>query len=419
MGGGFKLVISGICILLAQAASRADDSFDLPSFLHVSGFGTLGLATSDNSHYALQRDQEDGKGISSATSPLWSDSRLGLQMDAEITPELSATIQGVFQKSPSISFTDTVQWAFLKYQPAPWLQIRVGRMGTDSFMLSDMRNVGFTYPWVRPPVEFYGLFPAYSYDGADALYRARVTDDWSVELEGLYGVSRISLPSGGGAQAYDLKLPVLWGGNAILRDDRWIFRLSDLNGRIGNQIPGLTQVMSALDSVASLLPEADTAAGALNLKAAVHFYSAGLGYDDGTWTGQAEYGLTKCDCQLLRGNNAAYAMLGRHFGEWMPFLSYSQVWQSERPVSFSTPVPLPQIQELFATTDQIFQSSALDQDDRTVGLRWNFTDQTDVKFQYDNYHVRNFSTLWRPLTNSPAAEGGVVNIFSASIDVIF
>jgi hypothetical protein len=246
-----------------------------------------------------------------------------------------------------------------------------------------------------------------------------VTDDWSAELEGFYGVSRISLPSIGGATAYDLKLPVLWGGNAILRDDRWIFRLSGLNGRIGNQIPGLAQVTSALDGVASLVPEADTAADALNLKTAVHFYSAGLGYDDGTWTGQSEYGLTKCDCQLVRGNNAAYAMLGRHFGEWMPFLSYSKVWQSERALSFSTPVPVPQIQELFAATDQILQSSALEQDDRAVGLRWNVTGQTDVKVQYDNYHVHNFSTLWRPQTDRPAEKSGVVNIFSASIDFIF
>src|SRR6202012_4302295 len=168
MARRFIFTIALFALALPSLRSRADDGFELPSYLHFSGFGTLGLATSDNRHYALLRDQEDGKGISSGTSPLRSDSRLGLQMDAEITPELSATIQGVFRKDPGISFTDTVQWAFLKYDPASWLQIRVGRMGTDSLMLSDMRNVGFPYPWVRPPVEFYALFPAYSYDGADA-----------------------------------------------------------------------------------------------------------------------------------------------------------------------------------------------------------------------------------------------------------
>ncbi len=417
-----RLALPALSLLLAVSltatASRADDSLELPSFLHVSGFGTLGLTTSDNSHYALQRDQEDGKGISSATSPLWSDSRLGLQMDAEITPELSATVQGVFQKSPSISFTDTVQWAFLKYEPASWLQIRVGRMGTDSFMLSDMRNVGFTYPWVRPPVEFYGLFPVYSYDGADALYRTRLGEDWSVELEGFYGVSRVTL-SNSGAPPYDLKFPVFWGGNAILRDDNWTLRLSGVDGRIGNTIPALEDVASALNGLAPMMPQAGAAAGALNLRAEVHFYSAGLGYDDGLWTGQTEYGRTQCDCQLLRGSNAAYAMLGRHFGDWMPFLSYSKVWQSNQPLSFSTPLPVPQLQQLFAAANETLQSSALDQDDRSVGLRWNFTDKTDVKFQYDNYHVHNFSTIWRPLTDTPGPKGGVVNIFSASIDFIF
>lgn len=412
-------ILSGLVLALLAGASRADESaIELPSYLHFSGFGTLGLATSDNRHYALERDQEDGKGISAGTSPLWSDSRLGLQMDAEITPELSATVQGVFRKDPSISFTDTVQWAFLKYQPFSWLQLRAGRMGTDSFMLSDMRNVGFTYPWVRPPVEFYGLFPAYSYDGADALYRARLSDEWSLEVEGMYGVTRISLPNGG-SQPYDLKFPVFWGGNAILRDDRWTFRVSGVHGRIGNGIPDLEQVTTALDSLASLVPGAGAAANALKLHGPVHFYSAGIGYDDGTWVGQAEYGLTKCDCQLVQGNNAIYAMVGRHFGEWMPFLSYSKVWQSDESRRYSTSAPFPLVQQLFGATNETLDSSNLDQDDRTIGLRWNVTDQTDVKIQFDNYHVRNFSAIWRPLTDMPAAGRGTVNLFSASIDFIF
>lgn len=405
-------------VALAVSASRADESFDLPSYLRFSGYGTLGLATSDTNRYALPRDQEDATGISSATSPLWSDSRLGLQMDAEITPELSATIQGVFEKSPSISFTNTVQWAFLKYEPASWLQIRVGRMGADSFMLSDMRNVGFVYPWVRPPVEFYGLFPIYSYDGADATYRARLTEDWSLELEGFYGLSRLALYNDG-TQPSDLKFPVFRGGNAILRDANWTFRLSGVDGRIGNTIPAIGELTSALNGLAPLIPQAGAAAAAINLKAEVHFYSAGFGYDDGVWTSQSEYGLTECDCQILRSSNAAYAMLGRHFGDWMPFLSFSKVWQSHQQISFSAPLPAPQIQQLFAAVNESLQSGGLDQDDLSVGLRWNFTDKADVKIQYDNEHVHNFSRIWRPLTDTPGPNRGIVNVFSASLDFIF
>lgn len=415
-----RFSFSGLVMMLMVAgASRADDSIDLPSYLHFSGFGTLGLATSDNSHYALMRDQSDGKGIGASTSPLWSDSRLGLQMDAELTPELSATIQGVFRKDPPISFTDSVQWAFLKYQPASWLQLRVGRMGTDSFMLSDMRNIGFTYLWVRPPVEFYGLFPAYSYDGVNAIYQARLSEDWSLELEGLYGASRITLANSG-APYYDLKIPVFWGGNVILRDDNWTFRLSGLQGRIGNNMADLEQLSSALDSLSALESEAGIAARALDLKGGVRFYSAGVAYDDGVWTGQAEYGRTECACQLVSGDNAAYGVIGRHFGEWTPFISYSRAWQSDRPAVFSSSLPIPQVQALFAATNQIMQSGSLDQDDRTVGVRWNFSEQADLKIQFDNYNVRNFASAWRPLTDTPSLTAhGTVNLFSASIDFIF
>jgi hypothetical protein len=408
-----------LTISLAPAPSRAEDDLELPSFLRFSGFGTLGLATSDNSHYGLLRDQEDGKGISSANSPFWSDSRLGLQMDAEITPELSATVQGVFNKNPTIDFDDTIQEAFLKYQPTSWLQLRIGRMGIDSFMMSDQRNVGFTYLWVRPPVEFYALFPVYSYDGADAIYSARLSEDWSLELEGVYGVTRTTLYQSA-STATDLKFPTFWGGNAILRDDNWTFRLSSVRGHLGNSLPGTDEVQSALESLSPLLPETKTVAGALALKgSAVRFYSAGIGYEDGTWTGQTEYGRTECDCQLVHGDNAAYAMIGRHFGEWTPFASFSKVWQSADPRQYSTSLPIPQVQQLFGVTNAILRSGDLDQDDRTIGLRWNFTDKTDVKIQFDNYHVRNFSAIWRPLSDITPAGHGEVNIFSASIDFIF
>jgi hypothetical protein len=408
-----------LAVSLVATAGRADDFIDLPSFLRVSGFGTLALATSDNRDHGLLRDQESSKGIGAATSPLWTDSRIGLQVDAEITPALSATVQGVFQRDPSIDFDDTVQWAFLKYQPASWLQIRVGRMGADSFMLSDLRNVGFTYDWVRPPVEFYGLFPVYSYDGADATYRARLSDHWSFELEGLYGATRFALP-GFGTKTSDLKFPSLWGGNAVLRDDHWTFRLSGLKTHLGNTMPNIEEVQSALDQLAPLLPQAGTLSGDLRLQGeSVRFMSGGIGYDDGTWTGQTEYGRTECGCQLIRGDNAAYAMIGRHFGQWTPFLSFSKVWQDSRFRPASPQVPVPQIQQLFAGGNSVMLSGDLDQDDRAAGLRWNFSDTADLKLQYDNYHVRNFSILWRNLNGVPPGGSGTVNVLSASLDFIF
>lgn len=412
------LAVTGVSALLAASAS-AEDLLDLPSFLRVSGFGTLGLATGDNKQYGLLRDQESYKGAGGASPPPWTDSRLGLQIDAEITPDLSATIQGVFQKDPGVSFTQTVQWAFLKYQPASWLQIRVGRMGANSFMLSDLRNVGFTYDWVRPPTEFYGMFPIYSYDGVDATYRARLSDSWSLELQGLYGASRFSVPDND-SKTSDFKFPAFWGGNAVLRDENWTFRLSGLQTHIGNTLPEVAQVESGFRTLAPLVPGAASMADEVGLQGRwIHFYSAGIGYEDGGWNGQTEYGRTECGCTLIRGSNSAYAMLGHHFGEWTPFLSYSRVWPDHAYQPVSSPLPVPQIQRLYAGGNDFLQLGDLDQDDRTVGVRWNFWEKADLKLQYDNYKVRNFSALWRIPADRFAGGRGTVNIFSAAIDFIF
>lgn len=50
------------------------------------------------------------------------------------------------------TFENSVEWAFLKGRLFPKLIVRAGRLGVDVFMLSEYRNIGFAYPWVRPPV---------------------------------------------------------------------------------------------------------------------------------------------------------------------------------------------------------------------------------------------------------------------------
>jgi hypothetical protein len=52
--------------------------------------------------------------------------------------------------------------------------VRVGRTDLDVFLLTDSRNIGFAYPWVRPPIELYDLVPVTNSDGIGFSYRLPV-----------------------------------------------------------------------------------------------------------------------------------------------------------------------------------------------------------------------------------------------------
>jgi hypothetical protein len=80
-------------------------------------------------------------------------------------------VQWVARNHAGAFFEQNLEWAYLRWRPWNDLDLRVGRLGLDVFLLSDYRNVGYAYPWMRPPQEFYApLFP-YHLDGADIAQR--------------------------------------------------------------------------------------------------------------------------------------------------------------------------------------------------------------------------------------------------------
>lgn len=141
--------------------------------LAVNGFGTLGVARSTDSNAEFIRDisQQDG------TAGDWDgdvDSRFGLQLRADLTETLDAMVQGVSRYDHNGSYEPKLTWAFLRYNPDPAVTLRLGRVALDSYMLADSRDVGYSYLWVRPPVDYYGTRHLSHIDGAISCCAARL-----------------------------------------------------------------------------------------------------------------------------------------------------------------------------------------------------------------------------------------------------
>src|ERR1700733_12390169 len=117
------LLIGMLCPALGATAD--DSSASMFSFY---GFGTLGVVRA-NEHYADfvgNAFQPDGAGYSRAWAP-GVDSKLGLQVNAQVTSQLLAVVQVISQLRYNGSWTPQVEWANLKYQLTPELSVRAGR----------------------------------------------------------------------------------------------------------------------------------------------------------------------------------------------------------------------------------------------------------------------------------------------------
>lgn len=147
--------------MLACANPQAAD-------ISVSGFGTLGVAISDQEFRYQRSITSDGT--------LERDSVLGAQMDAQFSPQWSGTVQA--KVAPSVrrdsQWDLTASWAFISWRPSNEWLVRAGKLRTPLYLFSENLDVGQSYDLVRMPTETYSIAPTTDIVG---LY---VTRNWEL-----------------------------------------------------------------------------------------------------------------------------------------------------------------------------------------------------------------------------------------------
>ena len=188
-------------ILLALAASLLTTFSALPASaeqlyerLTLNAFGTL-AATRVNvdglafSHPSAANRYERIRYLSSP------DSVLGAQGIFAFDARTRATVQAHIAPNHQDRIRPRIAWAYLSHELTPQLTVRGGRLRLPMLMNSDSHRINFRQPWVRQPVEVYGLNPFFTLDGADLLYR-RQWNSLGVEIQPYAGEGRDRIDHG-------------------------------------------------------------------------------------------------------------------------------------------------------------------------------------------------------------------------------
>ncbi|MHB8346815.1 MAG: hypothetical protein ACYDHM_06390 [Acidiferrobacterales bacterium] len=115
------------------------------------------------------------------------DSRFGLQISAKINSKIDLTGQ-LLSRASDNNYAMKANWAFLTYHLADPLAIRAGKLKLTTFLISDYIEVGYAYPWIRPPQEVYYSNPISTINGVDMLYRLNF-GRFSMLFQPYYGAS--------------------------------------------------------------------------------------------------------------------------------------------------------------------------------------------------------------------------------------
>ncbi|MYN44871.1 hypothetical protein GTP23_07265 [Pseudoduganella sp. FT93W] len=398
--------------VLAAAGARADDA--TPGAVRISGFGTLGYVHSneDQADYSASALNPGTAGASKVWSPDV-DSRLGVQADWLLSPHWSVVVQLVAERSLQNGYAPQLEWAYLKYQLSPELNLRLGRIALPLLLVGDYRKAGYALPWVRPPVELYGAIPISNSDGVDANYRW-ASGEMTHITQLFYGHADVPFKPQAHARAQ-----AMTGLSHIATLGALSVRLSAMTTRVSaNLVPELFEG----------LQHAGTAGAALEARYALDnartgTVALGFSYDSCAWflTGEA---ASMTSHSFLGHRNAAYLSGGLRFGDWTPYLAYAVA----RPVSPIADAGLP-----LAGLDgaQLARSSALNnglndllssiphQHSVTAGVRWDLASNYVLKMQYERLMPVS-GTRGTLIHIQPGFRAGhAISVFSAALDFVF
>lgn len=411
-------------LCLADPESAPDSPSWLSSF-RLSGYATIACTFDENDQMAPMRDISQEFDGYDSHEPWTVDSRLGIQAHYQFSSKMEAIVQGVLRNQADLNFADSIESAFLGINPVPAVKLRAGRFAYDAFLMSDTRNIGYAYLWVRPPVEFYGWIPIFYIDGADAQWTINSSrSQWKVKAQ----AGRHNLDIKMGETIYEFETT-----------DLLSFTVSRLSGPLelkagystfssNNEVPDFRELQGGLGSIADLTsgnyPGIHREALSLQREIAfedvdISYATLGAMYDDGDWVVHAEIARSTSTSEILPHGTMGYIGVGRRIGDWTPYCIYSAIRAENdilHPRSDWSAIGQRALQEQAVS---ILNSTRMHQNTASLGIRWNFHYQASLKLQWDHTRVEKWGYgLWQ---NHPRlmTQTTDINAGTLSLEVIF
>lgn len=408
---GKPFTVCAIALFLHATTAQAQIE-DTPN-LTFNGFGTVGVVHSDEDQadFGSGVTAPDGAGHTRSLSPEV-DSRLGLQLTADLTPRLTGVFQAVAEQRYDDTYQPTVEWANLKFDITPELSIRAGRMILPIFMASEYRKVGYANPWVRPPQEVYRVIPVTNIDGVALSHQTRF-DRFTNSLQVTYG-GRDAKFVGGEVESRDgvtVANTLHWGATTLFAS----YSRSRLTAEFFDPL---------LDAFRPFGPDGRAIADRFAVDdTRFDIMDIGAEYDPGDWFVKGEWMRSRSD-SILGDTHGWYLTGGYRFGAVTPYVTLARLhFDSDTshpglPLA-GLPPAAAQAAGLNAGLNQFLQLVATAQKSISVGVRWDFARNMALKAQYDHLDLETGSAgiLINP---QPGFEpGGTANVFSLTVDFVF
>ena len=361
--------------------------------VNFDGFLTAGFA---------MHDQEDATYLDTITDDIRfdNDSKFGLQVTADVAENMQAVAQ-ILAAGSDENFDLDIEWAYVDWRLNNVMSLRAGKVKEPVFLISDYIEVGYAYPWIRPPQEVYRNNPITTINGMEALFQTNFSN-MSLIFQPYIGTNTEAVPGTNDAVEFDASN--FYGASLQLASRAFTLQMSFLQTDVA------ASDISAADSTNNYTAQS-VALGEASL------VSAGLSWDVNNFVGYTEYvtrditndvgsGLNPMDA-LFPDQDAWYITLGYRMGNFLPHITFAN--SEAEPVTGGD----------FGVT----------QDSVTLGMRYEINNSAAFKFEVQSITPEcgpnvgctagSSGSFVRGTLPADFVDGDSATMISAAVDIIF
>jgi len=376
--------------------------------IQFDGFFTVGAARHNDKNGNVYIGSLGDRGITHDIT-FETDTRFGLQITSEIADNASVVAQ-ILGTGTQSNFNAVVEWAYVDYEFNKYVSLHAGKIKQPVYLVNDYVEVGYAYPWIRPPSEVYYLNnPLNTVNGAEILFSFPLGKG-QLSFQPYIGSNRDDIPNSGGTGYFEAE--GIAGIDIKYAAPGFLVHASDFHCRKVNTFGGFTTDAPALGPGAQVNVN-------LNGVGKCNVASTGFNLDMSNVVVYAEWQKRTTTDGLSRpfgDTKAWYTTLGYRMGKWLPHLTFASIdgkastyYDPSNNAGAVTAVGAPAPYTPGVTT---FNFPIPIQTSVTAGLRYEVNDSSALKMEYSVVDVSKDPT---DLAN--ANQGFNYGLFDTSFSV--
>jgi hypothetical protein len=373
--------------------------------IQFDGFLTVGAATHDDENNNVYIGSLGDRGITENVT-FETDTRFGLQISSDIADNASVVAQ-ILGKGTNSNFNAVVEWAYVDYEFNKYISLRAGKVKQPVYLVNDYVEVGYAYPWIRPPVEVYYLNnPLNTINGAELLLSFPIGKG-QLSFQPYVGSNRDDIPNSNGTGYFEAE--GLLGIDIKYAAPGFLIHGSSFHCREVNTFGSFTALAPGFGGSVNV---------DLNGQGKCDVDSVGLNLDLSNVVVYAEWQQRMTSDALSRpfgDTEAWYVTLGYRMGKWLPHLTFASIdgkastyYDPTTGAGAVTAGPGP----TYTPGVDTFNFPVPIQTSVTAGLRYEVNDSAALKFEYS---VVDVST--DPIDLANANQGFNFGLFDTSFSV--